>query len=116
MTPPPKDLTDTVEREDGDNSRDAHRARQLLRWEWCEREGPIHKLREELKEQHLQRERSMKKAIVVATFVVTAVTGGIQVWGKLSERQAATNEMAQAMRELRAEVKTLATRNVEPAK
>lgn len=84
-------------------------AEQALQWQECEKCGPVWKLRAELKEQHAEREKAMKKAIALATFILATVTGGIQIWGawgKVTATSMASAEMVQALRELRAEVKT----------
>ena len=122
---PPKQLSDTddkleavAERAGARGAREAmgsemsesHRARQLLRWDMCKKDGPVGELRRELAYQHTQREKAMKRAIMVATFAVTAVTAGIQMWGKLSDRAAANAELVRAITELRSEVKTATER------
>lgn len=113
ITPLPSETTKMAEQA---HEAAVERGKELVRWDRCKKEGPIFELRAELAKQNEEREKSMKKAVLVATFVVTAVTGGIQIWGKLSERQAANNELAQMVRELRAEVRTATMRAGEPQK
>lgn len=81
-------------------------------------DGPVGKLRLELKEQHEQREKAMRKTLVVVGLMLSAVTGGIQLWGRLSERSASAavldrqhsatiSEMAQALQQVRGELTAL---------
>lgn len=91
----------------GESSGELERGKQLVQWELCDKEGPISKLRKELEKERLEREKTMKKAIALATFILAMVSGGIQIWGKVTARAEANAEMVQALRELRAEVKTV---------
>ena len=78
-------------------------AKRLLDWQKCKDPGgPIYELREELKEKEAQREKAMKKTIALATFVIALVTGGIQVWGKVTAHAATNAELIQAMHDLKA--------------
>lgn len=80
--------------------------------------GPIGKLRAELKEHHEQREKSMNRKLVIIGLLITACTGGIQLWGKWSERtasalgmererNAAAIEMSKAIAEVKSELTAL---------
>jgi hypothetical protein len=75
-------------------------------------DGPVGKLRIELKERHEQREKSMNRRLVIIGLLVTVATGGIQLWGKWSERSAAAGEMTTALQQVKAELAAL--KNIMP--
>lgn len=100
-TPPPSEGSEEIEE-----------GLRLLRWKICKERGPVAELRAEIARQQEQREKVMKKAIALATFVVAMVTGGIQIWGKMTSRAEANAEMVQAIKELRAEVRTASAAQV----
>lgn len=87
-----------------ESSEELEKGKRLVRWEWCEKEGPVFKLRKDLAEQRERQERGMKKAIMLATFFLALVSGGIQVWGKLTARAEANAEMVQTLKDLRREI------------
>lgn len=113
-TPTPRETTDMALAAGAlERQREAEKGARLVTYDYCEKEGPIWKLREELKKKDEEREKSMRRTIMIATFVLTAVTGGIQLWGKWSATQANAGELAKAITDLRAEVRTMAERNGE---
>lgn len=90
-------------------------ARRALDWKRCkEPGGPIYELRQELKAQQEQREKAMKKTISIAVAVVTLATGGIQLWGKMTAHASVNAELVQAIRDLKAEVRTANAQVTKP--
>lgn len=90
-------------------------AKRALDWKRCkEPGGPIYELRQELKAQQEQREKAMKKTISIAVAVVTLATGGIQLWGKMTAHASVNAELVQAIRDLKAEVRTANAQVTKP--
>ena len=86
-----------------ESSEELEEGKRLVRWKICKERGPIFELRNELKEQQRQRERDMKKAIALATFLVALVSGGIQIWGRFTARAEANAEMVEMLKQIRAQ-------------